>query len=171
MAEETRNGKPFYRLPLKTAKQKRYVEGVFAGKTKLDAALDAGYAESTARSASGNIEGPAVRAAFQQIIREAVPIEKFKQRMAEGVDATITRYFQFEGTVSDARTDPDFKQRHEYLVTAAKFGGYYVEKAEIDVNDHTVNPKQRIDELISLALARRAALLEPAGTDGASQPS
>lgn len=168
MEKESRNGKPFYRLPLRTMKQVRYVEGVLDGKTKKDAALDAGYSESSSKCPSRNIEGPAIRAAFQQIIREAIPLEKFKERMAEGVDAKVVKYFQFEGSVTDERVDVDYTTRLEYLKTAAKFGGYYIEKAEIDVHD-TTDVEGQIDELFSLAAQRYFARTESGGTDQTSQ--
>jgi hypothetical protein len=50
-----------------TRKQRRYVEGLVAGRTKFAAALAAGYSEESARNARYVIEREPVRAALQQL--------------------------------------------------------------------------------------------------------
>jgi len=154
-----------------TPKQLKYVKGVLEGKYKGEAALEAGYSESSARNPKGNIEGPAVRAIFQKAMRDAIPLYIFVQRMREGVDAQVIKYFAHEGVVTDSRTDVDLEQRRRYLEDVAKWAGYFVEKAEIDVNDSTTDPEQRVRELVALGLARIAESSQASRADGTQEPS
>src|SRR6267143_6520511 len=88
--------------PLSKRKQK-YIEGVADGKSKFEAAIAAGYSESTALSAKAHIETPDVRAAFSKLIRERIPARRIVARISEGLDAKETKFFQHEGEVKETR--------------------------------------------------------------------
>ena len=117
-------------------KQRAYVEGRASGKNKKQAALDAGYSASTARVPGPAIEGcAAVRQEFRRLIRSKITGEKIAQRLAEGLDAVDTKFFQFEGEVTDSRDVVAWSERREYAKLAAEFGGYHVQKQEVTGDD------------------------------------
>lgn len=113
-----------------------YVEGLSQGKTKMQAALDAGYAESVAKTAKQHIETDDVREAFAQLIRATIPAEKIVGRIAEGLDAMETKLFSFQGLVFDREDMISWTERREYAKLAAEFGGYFkpTQRTEGDVN-------------------------------------
>ncbi|MGB7496675.1 MAG: hypothetical protein WBW05_19925 [Candidatus Acidiferrum sp.] len=121
--EELRAAESFSLLP---PQKQKYVEGLAEGKTKVQAALDAGYSPAMARSATSNIETPDVRAAFAAIMRKHVSPEKIAQRIVEGMDAMETKFFQKDGEVKDARDVVAWSERREYAALAAEYGGYHV---------------------------------------------
>ena len=162
-----RNGKPLIRLG--NMRQAKYVQGVMEGKTKYQAALDAGYSESSARSPRTNIEKGKIRAFFQEVIREAVPLEDFKEKVREGVNATVVKIASFEGAITDERVYADFGTRLNYLRDVAEWAGYHVPKAEIDVSDSTADTETQIDELLSLAASRLDTGADPNGANPAQE--
>jgi phage terminase small subunit len=118
-------------------RERKYLKGLVNGKSKKDAALDAGYSMSMAENAAAKIEKPNVQRAFQEMIRKHIPDEKIVQRLKEGLDAEETKFFQHEGNVQEERNVISWGERRNYLELAAKFGGYYIDKKEIDVRDVT----------------------------------
>lgn len=106
------------------AKKAAYLVGLASGKTRRQSALDAGYAWSTARNPGRNIESPDVKEAFQKLIRRRIPAHKISQRIAEGLDATDTKFFADKGVVVDQREVVDWAQRRNYAQLAAEYGGY-----------------------------------------------
>ena len=110
--------------PLSKRKQK-YIAGVADGKTKMQAALDAGYSDSMAHS-TAQIETPDVRAAFAELVRERIPARKIVDRINAGLDAKETKFFQSEGVVTDHRDVIAWSERRQYAELAAEFGGYFV---------------------------------------------
>lgn len=117
------------------AKNKRkYIKGLAEGKTKKQAAMDAGYAESTAENAKHKIETPDVRAEFQRVIRGAVPMPLIGQRIREGIDAEETKFFQKDGAVVEQRNVIAWSERRAYTELAAEYGGYFVPRSEIEVS-------------------------------------
>src|SRR5437667_212517 len=74
---------------LRTKKQRKYVEGVVAGKSRRRAAIEAGYSEKQADS-MGRIRGPAnnpnVQEAFKQIVQKVAPIDRLAARVSQGLD-------------------------------------------------------------------------------------
>ncbi len=91
------------------------------GKTKRAAKRYAQYAESTSPS---RIENQSVRAAFARLIKQAVPAHVMVRRIAEGVSAHETKFFQKEGVVTDQRDVVAWGERREYLKLAAEYGQY-----------------------------------------------
>jgi hypothetical protein len=142
-------------------RERLYVIARLGGKTKKEAALEAGYSESMAENALAKIESKEVRLAFQHMARQAVPVEKILVRLSEGLDASRVRPVISGKEVIDTIEEPDYRERREYLVLAAKFGGYYVEKSEVDLNGeiNVRTPRERILELLERAASRGAPVL------------
>jgi hypothetical protein len=114
-------------------KQCLYVEGVAAGKSRRRAALDAGYSLSSANNPGHNIERGRVREVFGELIRGAVSAELIAQRVREGLDAMEIKCFVHEDAVIYSRPLENFTERRHYAELAARFGGYYVDKKEIEM--------------------------------------
>jgi ASC-1-like (ASCH) protein len=135
------NRKKSEELPRLNQRQAKYVEGVMSGKTKMEAAVEAGYSESTALNAAASIEHTDVRKAFQILLRKYAPLEKVAQRIGEGLDAMETKTATFEGHITDTQDFIAWEERRRYAEMAAKMASYYVEKQEIelkkDLNDCT----------------------------------
>ncbi len=105
-------------------RQRRYIEGLAAGKTKLLAALNAGYSRASAENAARIIEGPDVRRAFQAILQQEIGMEQIALRLREGLDAMDTKFFHHKGKVIDTRQVADYEMRLAYLELAVEYGGY-----------------------------------------------
>lgn len=109
-----------------SARKRIYLESLVTGKTKRQAALDAGYAETVARTAKQHIETPDVQKAFAALIRSVIPAEKIVARLAEGLDAMETRIFSFQGMIFDSTEMIAWTERREYTKLAAEYGEYFV---------------------------------------------
>jgi len=112
-----------------SALARKYVTGILSGKTKKQAALDAGYAPSTADNAKQKIERPAVRELFTDVLEKAgATDEKLAKRIAEGLDATVvareTKHASREVLI-------DFSERRETGELLTKLKGYLVQKLEL----------------------------------------
>lgn len=127
-------------------RKQKYVANRLAGKSKKASALEAGYSEAMAENAAAKIESTDVRRAFQELARKAVPAEKIIKRLREGLDATWKHQDNKRRTV----TEPYFRERREYLVLAAKLGGYYVEQRQIDAEVKTADAtRERVRALVN----------------------
>lgn len=122
------------RLKELTARKQVYVKGLAAGKTKTQAALDAGYSFATARNAGVTVETADTKAAFAHLIRRRVPAHKIGQRIAEGLDATETKFFQKDGVVMDSREVVSWAERRAYAQLAAEYGQYVTEDKDVSVS-------------------------------------
>jgi DNA-binding CsgD family transcriptional regulator len=109
-----------------SARKRIYLESLATGKTKRQSALDAGYAESVARTAKEHIETPDLRKAFATLIQSVIPAEKIVARIAEGLDAMETKVFSFQGTIFDQTDLIAWTERREYAKMAAEYGEYFV---------------------------------------------
>jgi hypothetical protein len=109
-----------------SARKRIYLESLSTGKSKRQSALDAGYAESVARTAKEHIETPDVQKAFAALIRSVIPAEKIVARIAEGLDAMETKVFSFQGMVFDEKDLIAWGERREYAKMAAEYGEYFV---------------------------------------------
>lgn len=115
-----------------TGKQKEYIKQRVKNPTatKKDAAIAAGYALSTA----GNpymVESSEVKKAFQELIRKKITAEKIADRVAEGLDAKETVFFQKDGIVCDSRDVVAWGERRAYAQLAAQYGGYFTPQVEM----------------------------------------
>lgn len=99
--------------------------------SKRQAARNAGFADSTSIS---RIETPTLKAQFSKLLRQHIPAHKIAQRIAEGLDAQETKFFQFEGRVSDSRDVINYAERRQYAKLAAEFGQYVEPENKADVN-------------------------------------
>lgn len=102
-----------------------YVQGRLEGKSKKQAARDAGFSETMANHAADKIETRDVRQAFARLVREMVPPEQIAKTIAEGMAATETKFFSHEGVVQDQREVPAWSERRQYAELAAEYGGYH----------------------------------------------
>jgi len=105
-----------------------YLKHRSEGKNKLEAALAAGFSKAMARNAAAKIETADVRTAFRELMQAVAPAHKIAQRIAEGLDATETKFFQHEGMVTDSREAVAWSERRQYAELAAKYGGHVEEK-------------------------------------------
>ena len=87
--------------------------------------MDAGYAPATAHNAKDKIETPDVREAFAALIRQKISADKIAQRIAEGLDAEETKFFQKDGAVVESRDVIAWSERRAYAELAAEFGDYH----------------------------------------------
>jgi hypothetical protein len=94
-------------------RQRKYVEGRARGKTKTQAALEAGYAKSVAQNETAD-----VHEAFARLIREGVPADTLVRLLRE------TRVFTFRGKVRDTLQVINFAERRAYIELVMEYGGY-----------------------------------------------
>lgn len=129
-----------------TQRQTSFVEGLAGGKSARRAALDAGYAESTAAHADRDIL-PAAERNFQDIVRRHLPAEKVVERIAAGLDAKETKFATFEGKITDSRDTIAWGERRMYAELAAKLGGYYQPSERVTVATPPIDRQALIDKL------------------------
>src|SRR5262245_782760 len=116
-----------------TPRQRGFVVGKLEGKSNRQAALDAGYAPSTAENTKQTIMSrPDVREAFQELLDEHLPPEKLVRCIVEGLDATQVKFFSQEGDVIETVVLPDHRVRLLFLVLALKLKGWDHPAAEAD---------------------------------------
>jgi len=141
-------------------RERKYIEGRLSGLSKMQAALDAGYTESMAAKAGDKIENSDVRRAFRELARAAVPADLIMERLREGMNAVRLKPVVRDKKVIDTIEEPDFRERREYMALAARYGGHYVERNEIDLSGevNVGDPDERIRELLDRADTRRAAV-------------
>lgn len=61
--------------------------------------------------------------------------EGLHKKLVEGLDAQETKFFSFEGEVTDTRTVIDFNTRHKYLETAAEWAGISEKRVKISQDE------------------------------------
>lgn len=115
-----------------TGKQREYIKQRVKNPTgtKKEAAIAAGYAMSTA-SRSNVYENADVKKAFQELIRKKISADKIADRVAEGMDAKETIFFQKDGIVCDSRDVVAWGERRAYAQLAAQYGGYFTPQVEM----------------------------------------
>ena len=104
------------------SRYERYVGGMMDGKTKKQAALDAGFTPSQAVSASRTVEGPITRQLMYKVLANAeVSLDHLAQKIREGLEAT--RPLVVSGGQGEAPTLKllaDFQTRLKYIQHACK---------------------------------------------------
>lgn len=115
-----------------TGKQREYIKHRINNPTgtKKEAGLAAGYAITTANK-SNVIESDEVKREFQKLIRKKITAEKIADRVAEGLDAKETVFFQKDGIVCDSRDVVAWGERRAYAQLAAQYGGYFTPQVEM----------------------------------------
>ena len=104
------------------SRYERYVEGVLDGKTKKQAALDAGFTPNQAVSASRSIEGPITQQLLYKVLAKAeVSLERLAQKIREGLDATQPLLVSGgQGEAPTLKLLADFETRLKYIQHACK---------------------------------------------------
>lgn len=93
----------------------KYMAGLVDGKTKYQAALDAGYSEVTARKAKADIESSQ---AFKALEKEFLPNLYIFNKIKEGLNAT--KIIKQNGVEKEV---PDFAIREKYIQLQLKLAG------------------------------------------------
>jgi phage terminase small subunit len=117
-----------------TTKQRKFVEGVIAGKTPTTAAREAGYREATVEHPARDIANkPAVRELFLDVMRTTgITNELLGQRLFEGLSAEETKFFQKEGMVVESRNVIAWSERRAYVELALRLQGLLRDKVEVE---------------------------------------
>jgi len=116
-----------------TPRQRGFVVGKLEGKSDRQAALDAGYAPSTAENTKQKIMSrPDVREAFEELLDEHLAPEKLVRCIVEGLDATQVKFFSREGDVIETVVLPDHRVRLLFLVLALKLKGWDLPPAAVN---------------------------------------
>jgi hypothetical protein len=99
-----------------------------------------------ARNAKARIETADVRDGFSELIQAVIPAEKIVARIAEGLDATETKLYAFQGMIFDREDLISWTERREYARLAAEMGRYFVptQKTEGEV-EHTGDVKITVE--------------------------
>lgn len=66
------------------------------------------------------------------LIRLHIPAEKIVKRINEGLDATETKFFQFQGEVQEQHDVISYGERRQYAALAAELGAYHTPVKPID---------------------------------------
>jgi hypothetical protein len=157
---------------VKSPRKLKYACGLAEGKTKKQAALDAGYSLSVAKTAKAHIETRDVLEALQRKIRERIPIDRIVERLSEGLDAVETKFFCKNGLATEMRQVTDWAERREYIKLIAKYGGYFIEGAEVRENadDSSDDPAENLRAIFRQAIARAAEAQRREGSE-TTQPT
>ena len=104
------------------SRYERYVEGMMDGKTKKQAALDAGFTPNQAVSASRSIEGPITQQLLYKVFANAeVSLERLAQKIREGLEATQPLLVSGgKGEAPTLKLLADFATRLKYIQHACK---------------------------------------------------
>lgn len=136
----------------------------------------AGYTKDPAQRAYHALKSPSAQELFRREMekRPALRPSALADKLAQGLDATVTKFFAHEGEVVDERECVDFGARHSYLSLAAKLAGIDpTNKIDITTNGKEISSPatQQIAVLHQLTKEQLLALLgvvEPADAPVAS---
>jgi hypothetical protein len=120
-------------------RRREYLKNRVIGlQSKKEAALNANFPPSMADNAAAKIETREFRDAFARLIQAHIPMERIAQRIDEGLDATETKFFQFNGIITDFEDLINWTERREYAKLAAEYGQYHIprQKHEHDGEIH-----------------------------------
>lgn len=116
----------------------KYVDNLTKGMSKKDAALDAGYAPSTAANAKEKIED--TEAVNELLIKAGVTYDKLVKKLEEGLEAT-----KLYG--KEAIEHPDYKARIEYIKTCFRLLGIETEKPAVIMKNPVIVQGSEIEQL------------------------
>jgi hypothetical protein len=116
--------------PSPTVKQRQYVAGRLAGKSKKQSALDAGYGPGMAKNPGQKIDAkPAVEQLFTQLLTAAgATDELLAKRVFQGLNATAVLR---ETLYADREVLINFAERREMTELVLKLKGYLIDKHEL----------------------------------------
>jgi hypothetical protein len=135
---------------LRNPKQEALAQGIFAGKTQLQAYKDAGYKGATTAASTKASQQPDVQVRLAELVRErheaqrmaneraleqesitkAYLVSRLKFLADSSIRGTKVTYDKL-GNASYQRTSADGNVAHSCLRTLAQMGGHLVEKVEI----------------------------------------
>jgi len=120
------------KAPDANPRQRQYVAGRLAGKSKKQAALDAGYGATTARHPKDKIERkPAVQGLFQELLEEAgVTNAVLARRLRDGLDASVVHH---ETKYSQREVHVDFSERREMSELVLRVKGLLIDKHQVQM--------------------------------------
>ena len=108
---------PRYRPETAKAKAKSLTKAyVKAGFNQSEVARRQGLHRSTINKKLK--KAPVQQAIAETFERAGITDQKIAKRIAEGLNATETKFFQHEGIVQETREVIDYEKRHKYAVTA-----------------------------------------------------
>jgi hypothetical protein len=116
-------------MSLDLKRRRKFADGIAAGLPIRKAAEQAGYGHNTCTHASSQLM-PDARVAFRQALDTYLPLGKIAAKVAEGADAFDTKFFQFEGKVTDTANVIAWGERREYLKLACNLLGISTERVE-----------------------------------------
>jgi hypothetical protein len=120
--QESSNGNLSTSSAATEVRRRKVLRGLIAGKPLNQAAIDAGYSESSADVAARLIM-PHIRGAFQEAMLDKLPLGKLAETVAAGLDAKETHFAQFEGKFTDQRDVIAWGERRRYSELAANLMG------------------------------------------------
>lgn len=110
-------------------RQRKYVAGRVAGKTKEQSKRDAGYARTT--KGKDIEEKPAVQSMFVTLLEKAgVSDELLATRIHEGLSAMETKTASFEGRITDWEDFIAYSERRAMVELTLKLKGHLIDKHE-----------------------------------------
>ena len=112
----------------------RFVRSKILGNSDRQAAMDSGVIPGQAgRGAKEMLDMPDVQRQLQLALnRQGAGIHDAAKVIGEGMRATKTTYFAFQGEVKDKRTDPDTRLRLDSALEALRLHGVDTRKAELE---------------------------------------
>lgn len=148
-------------------RQRLFAQGIAAGKTQKQAALDAGYSENVARDPKRKLlSGIALREYFAKLLPSE---EEIAQRLREGLSAERTEYVQWRNGKSvktKAINLVDFSERRQYARLCANYRGL-PELQQVAVTGAEGEPIKWLIQTISPTVSVKPNLeidVTPAGT-------
>ena len=144
--------------PATQLKRRKVVDGLMAGKQVQDALVEAGYSQSTATKAPGEIL-KGLQTAFAEALDKILPREVMVTTLVEGLGATKATYV-YNPKLGETETfeQPDHFARVKSAELLGKLGGLIARKDEVKVT-------HGIDHASIIAARRRVGLLPQAEPD------
>lgn len=133
--------------------------------TLQTAGVKAGYpAKNAAKQASAALKSASAQELFRREMsrHESLRHPGLAEKLAQGLDATVTKFFAHEGQVIDERECVDYGARHSYLSLAARLAGIDpTNKVDITTNgkDIAASAPPQIIALKDLTTEQLIALL------------
>jgi phage terminase small subunit len=110
------------KLDALSPRKKKYAAGRLSGKSKAQAALEAGFSPAMANTPS-KIETPDVTDAMRSLLDEMIPLEHLALRIKEGTNAMKTEFAKHNGKIKDEVDTIDHAQRHNFVKLALSIKG------------------------------------------------
>lgn len=106
-----------------SVRQKKYIKGVAAGKSKYKAAIEAGYSENTAREPTRNLEKPGIKEELNRALEKSgITTQAITDKVKEGMGAKKVVIFGTGDNIAIEKAE-DYAVQHKYLETAIKLKG------------------------------------------------